>query len=263
VRRRSDRPDVRARLRAWGGAWLLLVLAASAVGAAEPSEGSAQLPPSLAEKQRENVEETTLREAAIALPVAAVLGAVLAFRPRRRGMPPRVPAVAQSQILLTLVGALVMLVVGASLARAFAIVGAASLVRYRSKVGDPKEAGVMLCCLAIGMAAGVGIHLVAAAATLFILAVVWVLEALEPVRRKELLLKIKGKELAGRQKGIEQVLHRNGARHDLRTTAQDDLTYSVELPLMKKTERLTAAILALAPKDEMAVEWQEKKSKDA
>lgn len=32
-----------------------------------------------------------------------------------------------------------MLVVGTSLARAFGIVGAAGLVRYRSKIDDPKE----------------------------------------------------------------------------------------------------------------------------
>src|SRR5262245_10342163 len=34
-------------------------------------------------------EETTLLEAAVSLPVAAALGAALAFRPRRRGTPPR------------------------------------------------------------------------------------------------------------------------------------------------------------------------------
>jgi hypothetical protein len=37
-----------------------------------------------------------------------------------------------------------MLVVGASLARAFGIVGAANLIRYRSKIDDPKDAVVML-----------------------------------------------------------------------------------------------------------------------
>jgi len=70
-------------------------------------------------------EEASLREAALSLPIAAALGAVLAFRPQRRGTPPRRPAVVQTQIILSVVGALVMLVVGASIARAFGIVGAA------------------------------------------------------------------------------------------------------------------------------------------
>ena len=44
----------------------------------------------------------------------------------------------ETQIVLAVVGALVMLVVGASLAHAFGIVGIASLIRYRSKINDPK-----------------------------------------------------------------------------------------------------------------------------
>ena len=78
--------------------------------------------------------------ALLALPLAAVLGAVLAFRPRRRGTPPRSAPVIQTQIILAIVGAVVMLIVGASLARAFGIVGVASLIRYRAKIDDPKDA---------------------------------------------------------------------------------------------------------------------------
>jgi uncharacterized membrane protein YhiD involved in acid resistance len=152
-----------------------------------------------------------------------------------------------------------MLVVGASLARAFGIVGAASLVRYRSKIEDPKDAGVMLSCLAIGLAAGVGIYAVAAISTLFILAVVWVLESREPESYKSFLLKVKAKVSGGLQDDLESVLRRNGIRYELRTSSHDDLTYSVRLPLTKKTDRLTDAILALGDKDEMAVEWSDKK----
>ena len=54
-----------------------------------------------------------------------------------------------------------MLVVGASLARAFGIVGAANLIRYRSKIDDPKDAVVMLCALAVGLASGVGLYALA------------------------------------------------------------------------------------------------------
>jgi uncharacterized membrane protein YhiD involved in acid resistance len=157
-----------------------------------------------------------------------------------------------------------MLVVGASLARAFGIVGAASLVRYRSKIEDPKDAGVMLSCLAIGLAAGVGIYWIAAIATLFILGVVWLLESQEPESHKDFLLKVKAKDSSRLQEALETVLRRNGIRYELRTSSQDDLMYSVRLPLTKKTDRLTSAILALREKEEMAVEWSDKKpSKEA
>ena len=89
-------------------------------------------------------ETQSLLEAVVRLPLAAVLCAALAMRPRRAGTPPRRPAVVQTQIILAVVGALVMIVVGASLARAFGVVGIAGLVRYRAKIDDPKDAGVML-----------------------------------------------------------------------------------------------------------------------
>ena len=111
-----------------------------------------------------------LTEAAVRLPLAAGLACLMAMRPRRRGAPARNPSVIQTQIILSVIGALVMLVVGSSLARAFGIVGAAGLVRYRAKVDDNKEAGVMLSTLAIGLAAGVGLYLLAIFGTVFIIA---------------------------------------------------------------------------------------------
>src|SRR5438093_1615830 len=121
-----------------------------------------------------------LRHALERLPVAVALAAVLAMRPRRRGTPRRQAPVIQTQIILAIVGAVVMLVVGTSLARAFGIVGAAGLVRYRSKIEDPKDAGVMLSTLAVGLAAGVGVYILAAFATGFFLIVLWIVESFEP-----------------------------------------------------------------------------------
>ncbi|HJS57578.1 MAG TPA: DUF4956 domain-containing protein [Vicinamibacteria bacterium] len=203
-----------------------------------------------------------VREALLGMALAAGLGAALAFRPRRRGTPPRQPAVIQTQIILALVGALVMIVVGASLARAFGIVGAASLVRYRAKIDDPKDAGVMLACLALGLASGVGIYAVAVLSTLAILAVVWVLESLEPEGRKDFLLKVEGGEPEKLKERLEELLRRNRIKHELRTTSKDDLVYSVELPLTKKTDRLTDAILALGKGEQLKVQWSDKKGKD-
>lgn len=77
----------------------------------------------------------------VALLVAAAMGAALGIvRPVRREIVPRSPHVIHAQILLAIVGALIMIVVAESLARAsFAIVGAAGLVRYRARIKDPKQ----------------------------------------------------------------------------------------------------------------------------
>jgi len=251
---------------------LVVCTTAPSTGATSPSSPPASVsspPPQLADADpRHALPEQALPEevgvlggALLSLVVAGALGAALAFRPRRRGTPPRMPAVIQTQIILALVGALVMIVVGASLARAFGIVGAASLVRYRAKIDDPKDAGVMLACLALGLASGVGIYAVAVLSTLAILAVVWALESLEPEGRKDFLLKVKGLQADNLKERLEELLRRSRIKHDLRASSKEDLTYSVELPLTKRTDRLTSAILALGPKDQLKVEW-DKKGKD-
>src|SRR5262249_59425109 len=83
-----------------------------------------------------------LRNAAIRLPLAAGLASLLALRPRRRGTPFRQTPVIQTQIILAIVGAVVMMVVGSSLARAFGIVGAAGVVPDPANIWRPKAAGV-------------------------------------------------------------------------------------------------------------------------
>src|SRR5207244_5513339 len=108
--------------------------------------------------------------------------------------PMRQTAVVQTQIILAVVGAVVMLVVGSSLARAFGIVGAAGLVRYRAKIEDPKDAGVMLSTLAVGLACGVGLWLLALFATVFVLGLLWVVESFEPKATQLFVLKLKAKD---------------------------------------------------------------------
>jgi uncharacterized membrane protein YhiD involved in acid resistance len=204
----------------------------------------------------DNLQEE-LFASAIRLPLAAILGTVLALRPRRRGTPERQPAVVQTQIILAVVGALIMLVVGASLARAFGIVGAANLIRYRSKIDDPKDAVVMLCALASGLAAGVGLYGLSVVGTLFIVFCLWIIEGFEPQTRVfELSVKMGDKTQDLRPK-IEEVLRRFKARYELRTAAEDVITYMVTTPRMLRTDRVSNAIMELDPDGKGAVEWSE------
>jgi uncharacterized membrane protein YhiD involved in acid resistance len=199
--------------------------------------------------------------ALLALPVAAILGAALAFRPKRRGTPPRSAPVIQTQIVLAIVGALVMMIVGASLARAFGIVGAANLIRYRAKIEDPKDAVVMLTTLSIGLATGVELYGLAVFATLFVLAVLWVVESLEPERRKTFELKVSAADPADIRPEIEGVLRRYDVRYELRSAGAKELVYEAHLPLETRTDRVSNAILMIEAGGEKEVVWDEKKKK--
>jgi uncharacterized membrane protein YhiD involved in acid resistance len=209
-----------------------------------------------------DAEPFSLDEAMVRLPLAAVLGAALALRPRRRGTPPRTPAVVQTQIILAVVGAVIMLVVGASLARAFGIVGAANLIRYRSKIDDPKDAGVMLCALAVGLAAGVGLYGLSIFSTVFLVAALAVIESFEPqsVKHFELHVKARGDAPALRPE-IEALLGRRRLEYELRTASPEEICYDVKVPLEQDIERLTNSILKVKPEGELSVDWEEKKLK--
>jgi len=203
-----------------------------------------------------------VRHAFIRLPLAALLGAALAVRPKRKGTPTRQPAVIQTQIILAIVGAVVMLVVGTNLARAFGVVGAAGLVRYRAKVEDPKDAGVMLSTLAVGLASGVGLYVMAVFSAAFILLALWVIESFEPEGRKLFDLKIKmGDETDNRRKEFDAILNKFHVDFDLLSSSDEEVCYEVWVPLEMQKDRLSNALLRLDPEGHGAVEWTEKKPK--
>lgn len=199
-----------------------------------------------------------MRAVVVRLPLAAALGAALALRPRRRGTPIRQPAVVQTQIVLAIVGALIMLVVGASLARAFGIVGAANLIRYRSKIDDPKDAVVMLSALSVGLASGVGLFVLAFFATAFLVLALWVIEGFEPHTRVfELSVKL-GEGTAELRPKIEAVLRRFKAEYELRQSGEDEVSYLVTAPLELHTDRVSNALTSLADDGKGEVKWSEK-----
>lgn len=116
----------------------------------------------------------------VRLCVAAALGALVAYRPWRRLFPrvatPRVES-AQAQTLIAVAGAIMVVVIGDSMARAFGLVGLGAFIRFRSGIKDPRDAAVMFVMIGIGMACGLGLVPLAGVATLFATAVLLVFDA--------------------------------------------------------------------------------------
>ena len=222
-------------------------------------------------EQRLNADEEGLKnlhfwheinEAMIRLPLAAVLGATLALRFRRKGTPKRTPAVVQTQIILAVVGAMIMIVVGSSLARAFGIVGAANLIRYRSKIEDPKDAVVMLATLSLGLASGVGLYALAIFSTVFLTVALWIIESFEPTVSKQFNLKIKaGEETDALRAKIEKIFDGFDLKYELRTSSDEEVCYDVKVPHEVQTDDVSTAILKLDPEGHASVDWADKKKK--
>jgi hypothetical protein len=226
-------------------------LALVAEKAGEALAGNSEIP---------SLASANLGHALLCLVAAASLGAVLAFRPRRAGGPPRVANVIQAQIMLAIVGSLVMLIVGASLARAFAIAGTAGLVRYRAKIDDPKDASVMLSCLAIGLATGGGLLYLASASAAFIVGVLWVLEWREPWPAKTFELKVSAKGPSALKPEVEALLATHHIKFELRESTEEHIAYSAQVPQGRRTDRISEAIAALNGAEAVEVAWEEKKA---
>jgi uncharacterized membrane protein YhiD involved in acid resistance len=78
----------------------------------------------------------------------------------------------RSLVTLTIITAIVIMVIGNNLARAFGLVGAMSIVRFRTAVKDAQDLVFIFFSLAVGLASGVGLHALALVGTLFVGAII-------------------------------------------------------------------------------------------
>lgn len=74
----------------------------------------------------------------------------------------------QALILISITVATVMLIIGNNIARAFGLIGAVAIIRFRTKVKDPKDTTFLFLCIAIGMACGLRLYYIGILATAFI-----------------------------------------------------------------------------------------------
>ena len=101
-----------------------------------------------------------------------------------------------SLIMLTMITAIVIMVIGNNLARAFGMVGAMSIIRFRTAVKDAADIMFIFFALSIGLAAGVKLYSVAMLGTLFVGIVYLVINKFSFVmpQNREFLMQITARE---------------------------------------------------------------------
>jgi hypothetical protein len=85
------------------------------------------------------------------------------------------PTFVRANIVLAMITALVIMVIGNNLARAFGLVGAMSIIRFRTAVKDIQDIIYIFFSLAAGMAAGVGLKGIALMGTVLICLILFAL----------------------------------------------------------------------------------------
>jgi uncharacterized membrane protein YhiD involved in acid resistance len=180
----------------------------------------------------------------------------------------RNPYVAQTQILMAVVASAMMMVVGDSAARAFGIFAAASLVRFRTNIRDPKEITVLLICLGVGLAAGVGRWDMAVILSLFALLTLAVLEHFEKSQVfRAMEITVVTKDVDKTNNALKRVFTRHRLEAELRQLDHQDedeplgkAVYLVTLRAGISTDELSEEVLASDPENVDSVEWDQKKS---
>lgn len=214
--------------------------------------------------------ESAASRIALRFALAAFLAALLAYRPRRGvSFSRRNPYVAQTQILMAVVAAAMMMVVGDSAARAFGIFAAASLVRFRTNIRDPKEITVLLIALGVGLAAGVGRWDMAVILTLFVLLALAILEYFEQAQVfRSLQVSVKTRNVEHTKEVLNKIFRSHKWDTELREFDREDeedpmgkLVYLVNISPAFSTDRLSEEILAADRDNIDTVEWEQEESK--
>jgi hypothetical protein len=201
--------------------------------------------------------------------LAALLASAVAFRPRKQ--PPVFqpnPYVAQTQILLSVIAAAMMMIVSDNAARAFGIFAAASLVRYRTNIRDPKETSVLLACLGIGLASGVRRWEIALVLTLFIMLLLLILEAFEPKQVfRTMELKAKSRDVDRTDQILKRIFKKRHIQAELRKIDLPDaenalgtILYFININPTVSTDQLTEQFFSADPENIDTIEWEQKKS---
>ena len=113
----------------------------------------------------------------INLAVSLILGWILslAYATTRKGCSER-QAMIHTLVLLTMTIAVAMMIIGNNLARAFGLVGAVSIIRFRTAVKNSRDMAFVFIAIVVGMSSGLGFSFLAIIATVFFVVALLVLE---------------------------------------------------------------------------------------
>ena len=140
-------------------------------------------------------------------------------------------------VIMAVTVSVIMLIIGSNLARAFALVGALSIIRFRTAVKDPRDVAFIFVAMAVGMACGVRLPLIAVIFTLFMAPMIYFLHRFDIGAKStsEVLLKVHMPENVDHEQALQGVFYEYLESHSLlsvetiRGGTLIEVVYSVQL----------------------------------
>jgi anti-anti-sigma factor len=168
------------------------------------------------------------------------------------------PALDQAQVLLCVSGAMMMIIIGNSVARAFGIAGAASIIRFRTPVEDARDITILFILMGLGMAAGLGALAVAGLGTLFLCAMIPLLNMFSAERPRQMLVEIVAEARDFPMAHVHHIFAVNGILFEPREVSQGDeaaAKYLTSLTPTDSLEDLSAQLMGDGKKGIKNVSW--------
>jgi hypothetical protein len=198
--------------------------------------------------------------ALLRLVAAAAIGAlVTAVRRRLRRAPLQTRSMEQAQVLLCVAGAMMMIIIGDSIARAFGIAGAAAIIRFRTPVENPEDITVLFLLMGLGMSAGLGAFDVAGLATAFLCVLLLVLDRTGAQRSRAMVIEVDatGREFPSAH--VQRVFARCGVVFEPREVSQGKtvaVRYLATLEPNQSLEELSDQLVADGNAGVKSVSWE-------
>lgn len=219
-----------------------------------PDPGLPGVPPGPATSAVHPVAELgkLLAAACIGMLVTAIHAPTSPDRPLARSM-------RHAQILLCVSGAMMMIIIGNSLVRAFGIAGAASIIRFRTPVDDPKDVTIIFLLMALGMACGIGAIAVAGLSTAFLCLFLIFLDRRAERRARSLLIEIEAEGRDFPTDHVQRVFARNRIVFEPREVSQAKETivrYHASMEPNLSLEDLSTQLMAGGNAGVKSVSWE-------
>ena len=155
-------------------------------------------------------------------------------------------------LFVTVIVAIVMMVIGGSLARAFALVGALSIIRFRTVIKDTKDTSFVFAALAVGMACGTSNYFLAVIATVFIIGLSLLVHKINygALYKSEFILRFRFSQNSDSSTYLEKIEENSERSNMLHIEPSGDgehlsLTYDITLKEGNSAEDLTKAMGAV------------------
>ncbi|MDR6552430.1 DUF4956 domain-containing protein [Paenibacillus qinlingensis] len=185
--------------------------------------------------------ELTLMNALLTIITAIVLGAIISVT-YMKTQTNYTQSFTLTMIVLPVIVAIIILLIGSNIARAFSLAGAFSIIRFRSAPGDPKDIAFVLFTMAAGLACGVGSFGYAVLFTIILCVLMFVLKATNFGAKKaaQKLLKVTIPESLGYEEAFDEVFKMFDIAYELKKVRTTELGSLYELVYVVTIDHLTS-----------------------